>query len=105
MLKNIVSAREGIWHQLFQRESLSRSKRWQMDTPVFGWEAGRVQRRRAGNGWMVGIGVFRKGKYPRHALVIVSSEGQVESGILTIVLIPGLLSVPTLQTGDQEFIQ
>ena len=68
---------------------------------MFGWEGGGLQRRRAGSGWMVGIGVTRMLKSMIGA-VIVCSKVWVECGILLIVPVLGLLSVPTLQTGDQR---
>ena len=72
---------------------------------MFGWEGGGLQRARAGSGWMVGSGVSRVGESLLVTGVIVWPKDTMESGILLIVLVPGLSSVPALQTGDQEIKQ
>ena len=66
-----------------------------MDT-LLGWEGGGLQRDRAGSGWMVGSGVSRTGELPLIGGVIVFSNIGMERGILMIVPVPGLSSVPTL---------
>ena len=63
----------------------------------FGLEGEGLQRGRADSGWMVGSGDIRMGESLRDTEgVIVCSYSTMDCGILTIVPIPFLSSVPIL---------
>ena len=66
---------------------------------LFGWEVGRLEMWRAGNGSMGGSGqLTRTGKFLIGG-VIVWSNHTLENGIIIIVPVPGLSSVATLAIG------